>query len=430
MENRRLIIKNVGPISSIEIELNKVNVFIGEQGSGKSTIAKLISYCTWVEKKIALDYGTEYFETENTFIDSLTTFHKLDGYFNENSFFRFESEILEFEYYHNIGKPEIKIKDLNLYKRKKISYIPSERNIVASIPNWFEVKLPDNNIRSFMSDWENARKTHTKENPLEVLNFGFNYHYDESIKGDIITYNNGEQFALTNVASGFQAIVPLLVVVEYVTKWIYRNEENDSVVNLSKHKKISSKVVSKDLEMKNILEEMRLVSLPKDESRAKEMVSFITNRLDELDNFVTANFIKTNSTHLIIEEPEQNLFPQTQRDLLYSLIGNVVNNEKDICLTLTTHSPYILYAINNCLMGGLVKDIVNEKDKEIASSNSWIDTKLVSIWQITKENTIISLKNERDTLGKHFFNDVLNDVMDEYYILIKYLNKVSYAKRD
>lgn len=427
MENRRLIIKNVGPISFVEIELNKVNVFIGEQGSGKSTIAKLISYCTWVEKKIALDYATDYFENENVFIDSLTTFHKLDGYFNENSFFRFESEILEFEYYHNIGKPEIKIKDINLYKRKKISYIPSERNIVASIPNWFEVKLPDNNIRSFMSDWENARKTHTKENPLEVLNFGFNYHYDESTKGDIITYNNGEKFALTNVASGFQSIVPLMVVIEYATKWIYNNSANKSINDISDSNNIIYKVWNSDKKLVSLLLEQKSEGIKTDDLLNNKEINA---RMNFLFDYITSNFLKTNSTHLIIEEPEQNLFPRTQRDLLYSLIGNVVNNEKDICLTLTTHSPYILYALNNCLMGGLVKDIVNEKDKEIASSNSWIDPKLVSIWQITKENTIISLKNERGTLGKHFFNDVLNDVMDEYYILIKYLNKVSHAKRD
>lgn len=32
----RLIIRNVGPIKDIDIELNKVNVFIGEQSSGIS----------------------------------------------------------------------------------------------------------------------------------------------------------------------------------------------------------------------------------------------------------------------------------------------------------------------------------------------------------------------------------------------------------
>ena len=40
----RLIIRNIGPIKDVDIELNKVNVFIGEQSSGKSTIAKFVSF--------------------------------------------------------------------------------------------------------------------------------------------------------------------------------------------------------------------------------------------------------------------------------------------------------------------------------------------------------------------------------------------------
>ena len=51
----RLIIRNIGPIKNVDIELNKVNVFIGEQSSGKSTIAKIISFCSWLEKTVNKD---------------------------------------------------------------------------------------------------------------------------------------------------------------------------------------------------------------------------------------------------------------------------------------------------------------------------------------------------------------------------------------
>ena len=46
-----ITIRNVGPIKDVTIELNKVNVIMGPQSSGKSTIAKAISYCQWVEKR-------------------------------------------------------------------------------------------------------------------------------------------------------------------------------------------------------------------------------------------------------------------------------------------------------------------------------------------------------------------------------------------
>ena len=46
-----LIIKNIGPINEVEFDLNKINIFMGPQSSGKSTIAKIVSYCAWLEKR-------------------------------------------------------------------------------------------------------------------------------------------------------------------------------------------------------------------------------------------------------------------------------------------------------------------------------------------------------------------------------------------
>lgn len=34
----------------MDIELKKVNIFMGPQSCGKSTLAKIICFCTWMEK--------------------------------------------------------------------------------------------------------------------------------------------------------------------------------------------------------------------------------------------------------------------------------------------------------------------------------------------------------------------------------------------
>ena len=49
MKNLNIEISNVGPIEHVVLNLNKINVLMGEQSSGKSTIAKIISFCNWVE---------------------------------------------------------------------------------------------------------------------------------------------------------------------------------------------------------------------------------------------------------------------------------------------------------------------------------------------------------------------------------------------
>ena len=51
---QKLTIKNFGPIKSASLDFKRVNVLIGPQSSGKSTILKIASFCNWVEKKIQL----------------------------------------------------------------------------------------------------------------------------------------------------------------------------------------------------------------------------------------------------------------------------------------------------------------------------------------------------------------------------------------
>ncbi len=56
----KIKIKNFGPIKggfknangNEWMDIKKVTVFIGNQGSGKSTVAKLISSMSWIEKSL------------------------------------------------------------------------------------------------------------------------------------------------------------------------------------------------------------------------------------------------------------------------------------------------------------------------------------------------------------------------------------------
>ncbi|MBV5343982.1 hypothetical protein JZU68_10485, partial [bacterium] len=74
------------------------------------------------------------------------------------------------------------------------------------------------------------------------------------------------------------------------------------------------------------------------------------------------------------------------------------------------HSPYILYALNNCMLGGLVGDNLSEPEKaKLQSAAAWLKPEEVSVWQIKDDGTLISIKDKRTgTIGKHYFNEVMN----------------------
>lgn len=93
------------------------------------------------------------------------------------------------------------------YTCAKIAYIPSERNLVSAIDNWFQVKFADNNIRNFMIDWTDARKVYTKNNPLSVLEHGIQCHFDETTGRDaVVVDDKGTTLDLENTSSGFQSM--------------------------------------------------------------------------------------------------------------------------------------------------------------------------------------------------------------------------------
>lgn len=56
----------------------------------------------------------------------------------------------------------------------------------------------------------------------------------------------------------------------------------------------------------------------------------------------------------VIEEPEQNLFPDNQPAVLRYLIERMRQVNYQSCHTITTHSPYLLSGINISLPAGAI----------------------------------------------------------------------------
>jgi len=84
----RIKIKNFGPIKKGHqdnngwIDVKKVTVFVGNQGSGKSTVAKLISTFIWIEKALVRgDYKKQWFERKNRLKNQYLNYHRIENYF-------------------------------------------------------------------------------------------------------------------------------------------------------------------------------------------------------------------------------------------------------------------------------------------------------------------------------------------------------------
>jgi predicted ATPase len=411
----KIEIKNVGPIKDVSFELNKINVFMGHQSSGKSTIAKIISHCTWVEKDVATSQSHDKYNNTNVFKEHLEKYHKLNNYFQPSSYIFYESDVVEMKYKEE--KFRIEWKSQYAYKRSKISYIPSERNLIT-LPEVEKVEFGDTNVRSFLFDWSDARKNYTK-NELSMLHLGVKYYYSEKKnESHIVKHQNGNSYdiLLSCASSGLQSITPLLAMIEHLTSTIYNQEEAISLESKDKNQQVINLLV-KELIYKKIFEKKfsshELLKMLKNDEQVKKSFETISN-LEEM-------LFSTHYSQFIIEEPEQNLFPETQIDLIYYLLKKCLDKERDHRITITTHSPYILYALNNCMMGALISDKLNEDEKkDFLSKNSWISPDKVNVFQI-KDGTLCSIKNSRTgTVDKHYFNGIMKEIMDEYIEMLSF----------
>jgi energy-coupling factor transporter ATP-binding protein EcfA2 len=407
----KLHIYQVGALDEVDIELNRINVITGPQSSGKSTVAKIISYCQWVEKRYLLD-GKYEFDIEEQLLD----FHRIsNSYFNSNSKINYTSDFVDIKitFINNKIKEEIvSKKNEESYNKTKNIYIPSERNFVSVIPNLGRYKETNDNIMSFLYDWYSAKKRYSKDSSLPILDLNIEYYHLEDSDSDIlILKKQKKEINLRDSSSGLQSLTPLTLLIDYLTEKFYKennsksNNEIDSVKDitnkliedfLSKHRQTNKKILKKDIE--------------------KEFVKIFG---------IAKNRIVYSQTNFIIEEPEQNLFPETQRDFIYYLFSKLNNSDRKHSVLLTTHSPYILYSINNCLMGYNISKKLDQQEKEEFKSHlAWINPDEVSLFEI-KNGKLNSIKDPRtNTVTKHYFNENLNEIMNEYYEMLNYFSQI------
>ncbi|NOQ35045.1 MAG: AAA family ATPase [Methylococcaceae bacterium] len=114
------------------------------------------------------------------------------------------------------------------------------------------------------------------------------------------------------------------------------------------------------------------------------------------------------ASKIFIEEPEAHLFPVSQKHII-SLLGVIYNHSYDFVIT--THSPYILTAINNAI---LAHDVIEEKGKEavkdIFDPDFAIKYEDVKAYTIENGRLISIMDDEARLIGA----SVIDSVSDEF----------------
>lgn len=340
----RIKIKNFGPVkegligNDGWIDIKKVTVFIGNQGSGKSTVAKLISTFTWIEKALFRgDYDKKWFERRNRLKNQFLNYHRLENYFkskgNEDTFIEYEGDAYSLKFQD--GVLEIHETSNPSYLLPQIMYVPAERNFITYVKTARELKLSSDSLKEFLTEYDNAKQELKGIEKLPINNFGIEY---DKLNDTLNLKGEGYKLMLTEASSGFQSVVPLYLVSHYLAHSIRKQSENKEPMSSEELQRFK----------KGVEEIWRNSSLTDEQKRIA--LSVLSSKFNK------SAFIN------IVEEPEQNLFPKSQWQLLQSLL-NFNNLNQGNKLIMTSHSPYIINFLGVAIQGKYLQGKIENSPK-------------------------------------------------------------------
>lgn len=400
--NERLVVKSFGPIRSIDINFRKVNLFIGDQGTGKSCIVKLYSTFRWLEKTLltetySLDYFTKFVDAR--FKKQLCGYHRIDDFFRNDTYILYESALYKFVYAGNAFN--IEKKNGTITGLPKIMYVPAERIILSSAEKKLKTfdGLPASNLTFNQTFWESKERFKDGYS----LPFGnLNYKYDSL---NDISWIEGCDYRvrLINASSGIQSALPVCIVSDYLGNIVTSGKERPmSVEELQKLQKETSKI----MENENLSDSVKNAMLKHLSSRSR------------YNCFVN-----------IVEEPELSLFPESQNSMI-RLLCKVNNGTTDNMLLLTSHSPYTLAILNNLVLAYKAyekgDDNIKRKVAEIVPPEYHIDPESLTAFSLTEaemENYQSVLSESSGIISKNDLDSVSELIMREFNILYRIYGK-------
>ena len=441
-------------VQPCEIEFDRFLLLIGEQASGKSTIAKLIYFFQSLPdafyRRIILTKNRreEYDELEHEASVIGSAFFEMFGIFFTSDF--------EIEYHYNnlfridvqrnvvinkqdtiiinvgIPSPDARnnlrgilrsylhpqknilsaidsdevflrqnlLNDINEIFSSRTSnhnYLIAGRNNAVAYPDYFERKVQEDTQRLLNEDVKQQSLRHNTLNGNERLLLEF-----INWSSDIRKYfqNNGGTFnAIKSNLENKNVLTIFEKIVEKILKGEYRYDSNGEYLNVNEKERVQMKDASSGQQ-----EALRI-----------------------LQGFFLSIGLKNRREFFVVEEPEAHLYPLAQKELI-NAFALFLNTIKEGRLIITTHSPYILACVNILLFANYVANELPEAGKEVLESvqkEFWLDSKMFSAYSLGHgEVYCTNIKDSETGLIDQTYLDAISEQLGtQYYHLYNLLVK-------
>ena len=381
--NEQLVVKNFGPIKDATVDFKRVTVFIGPTGGGKSTLAKLAAvfrqFSSFLSKEEGLrrrmnSLGIENYFSETSSIEWLAFPARM----------RFENGNWTVGFHNVVRTEQQKAQQLIYELQKEINSLKElvEKN---GRPSDFDNQVADiEGKRLIVEDFikNHAAPKQPQYLPAErilLAILGDNW-------PDLISEKSSLPSALLLFAKGFLNArkeiehLPLVGIDAH-----YQHSEDRDRIVLGNGKTLMLSETASGIQSVTPL----LV-----------LLEHLSRNTEQAQSF-------------IIEEPELNLYPTAQQGLLNWLVEKCTKGEND--LTITTHSPYVLSALNLALYANKVATQFPHQSKKVAKlipEKCWLKAEEFSAYFVAKGTAKSIFNTKTGLLSESQLDEVSGEFAD------------------
>ena len=446
---QHITIKKLGPVDFFSMDIKQYNFFIGDQATGKSTIAKAIYFCRNYKSvlKEALndiyDNGTYMgirIDTPKRLIRKIRNEVK-SQFIN---FFGYSWDLdqeMSIQYDFILNKIWIKV-DIKRTKYAKTSrqYINliyskvlSEKinNVINEVMELYKNKDVDTDtlnlnskehrrVRSSISekvneifdDYEETYYIPAGRSMLALLSKG-----DLSLMGNSLDYVTCHFITLINsIRNNFvNGIYRILDFVDDESKRVYSSAAQ-LIIDILK----ADYYVSPDKEYISIESKSRKSRIP---------LNFASSGQQEclwLLNLLYILLLRKEKGFIIIEEPEAHMYPTQQYKILKFI--SYFSNETGSNVLITTHSPYFLNALNTLYIAGssIIRNNAELKKKVegVVGGNYFVEENSLQAYKIQLLNSESLLDMNEGELKTEMIDEVSNEIIADYMKIYNLISEI------
>ncbi len=369
----KLIVRNFAGIKELEIEVKRINILIGPQASGKSVCAKLLFYFknfVWEILSVVENEQTKR-NLDSSYSKKFEEYFPPDSWGNYDFFIKYEISNVFIEISRkqdSKGKISLNYSD---YFKKEITGL-------RSLLRKAKEKSSDKNAnyerldrlyltRQFLRDKliDSLSSSLCKEAAFNQLFIPAGRSFFANLQSNIFSFlssNNALDPFLRAFGSTYENIKNARLRFRNRLEEKDVREMHDEINRLIERSLCGKHVHEKGKDFLEVADGRR-INVANSSSGQQETLP-LTIMLAALPFLVAPRSGQT----VYIEEPEAHLFPSAQRNVI-ELIATVFNYRKEkLQFFITTHSPYVLTALNNLLQAGILyeessQDILHQLEK-------------------------------------------------------------------